>query len=65
MQTWLKFDNDTDEDPSHGAHIITEHGVTWIEWWNEAVGIVRTVHATSVQNAERWLTDRGFTNFTA
>ena len=65
MQNWLKFENDTDEEPSHGANVITEDGETRIEWWHEAVGLVSTVNASSVRNAERWLTDRGFSNFTA
>ena len=65
MQTWLKFDAPDDEEASHAALIFTEDGETRIEWWNEDVGIVRTVHATSVQNAERWLTDRGYTDYTA
>ena len=65
MQTWLKFDHRDDEEPSHTALIFPEDDVARIEWWNEDVGIVYTVHASSVQNAERWLTDRGFTDFTA
>lgn len=65
MQIWLKFDAPDDEEASHAANIITENGEVRIEWWNEAVGLVRTVQASSVRNAERWLTDRGYIDFTA
>ena len=65
MQIWFKFENDTDEEPSHTANVFTEDDGARIEWWNEAVGLVSTVNASSVRNAERWLTDRGFTDFTA
>lgn len=65
MQTWFKFENNTDEEPTHTALIFTGGDEVWIEWWNEDVGVVSTVDASSVQNAERWLTDRGFTDFTA
>lgn len=65
MQTWLKFDAPDDEEPTHGANIFPEGDEMRIEWWNEAVGIVTTVHASTIQNAERWLTDRGFTDYTA
>lgn len=65
MQIWLKFDAPDDEEASHAANIITEDGETRIEWWNEAVGLVSTVNASSVRNAERWLTDRGYIDFTA
>ena len=65
MQTWLKFKNDTDEEPTHTANIFSEDDGVRIEWWNEDVGVVSTVYAPSIQNAERWLTDHGFTDFTA
>ena len=65
MQTWLKFKNDTDEEPTHTANIFPEDDGARIEWWNEAVGLVTTEYARSVQSAERWLTDHGFTDFTA
>lgn len=65
MQTWFKFDAYDDEEPSHTAIIITEDGETRIEWWHEDVGVVSTVSASSVRNAERWLTDRGFIDYTA
>lgn len=65
MQIWLKFDAPDDEEASHAANIFTEDDGARIEWWNEAVGIVSTVNASSVRNAERWLTDRGFADFTA
>lgn len=65
MQTWLKFENDTDEEPTHTANIFSEDDEVRIEWWNEDVGVVSTVYAPSIQNAHRWLTDHGFTDFTA
>ena len=65
MQIWLRFANADDEEPTHAANIYPEDDMARIEWWNEAVGIVYTVHASSVQNAQRWLTDRGFTDYTA
>lgn len=64
MQTWFKFDAPDDEEPSHTALVFTEDGETRIEWWNEDVGVVSTVDASSIRNAERWLTDRGFTDYT-
>ena len=65
MQIWLRFANADDEEPTHAANIFTEEDGARIDWWNEAVGLVSTVNASSVQNAQRWLTDRGFTDFTA
>ena len=65
MQIWLKFDAPDDEEASHAANIFTEGDEVWIEWWNEAVGLVSTVNASSVRNAERWLTDRGYIDYTA
>ena len=65
MQIWLKFDDEHDEEASHAANIFTDGEGARIEWWNEAVGLVSTVNASSVRNAERWLTDRGYIDFTA
>lgn len=65
MQIWFKFDAPDDEDPSHTANVFTEEDGARIEWWNEDVGVVSTVNASSVRNAERWLTDRGFIDYTA
>ena len=64
MQIWFKFDAPDDEEPSYTANVFTEDDGTRIEWWNEDVGYVYTVNASSIQNAERWLTDRGFIDYT-
>lgn len=65
MQIWFKFDAPDDEDPAYTANVFPEDDGARIEWWNEDVGYVYTVNARSIQNAERWLTDRGFSDFTA
>ena len=64
MQIWLKFENDTDEEPTHGAHVFQDDDGVRIVWWNEDVGLVFTVHRDTVKDAERWLIGAGYADFT-
>ena len=66
MQIWLKFDEEHDEEPSHAANIFTDDDDgARIEWWNEAVGLVTTVYKDTVADAEKWLEDAGYQDFTS
>lgn len=66
MQIWLKFDEEHDEEPSHTANIFTfDNGGTIVEWGNEAVGEVTTLHYNSLAEAENRLSEAGYQDFTA
>ena len=65
MQTWLKFENDTDEEPTHTANVFTGRDEVRITLWNEGACQVTTVHKDTMTEAEQWLESAGFQDFTA
>ena len=67
MQTWLKFENVTDEDPTYTANVTDaphDNG-TLVEWWHEDVGLTERVIFGDKDTAGKWLEFQGFQNFTA
>ena len=66
MQTWFKFDDEHDEEPSHTANVHPlDHGGALVEWWNEAVGLVTTIYHNTLADAEKRLSESGYQDFTA
>lgn len=65
MQTWLKFENDTDEEPTRTAHVFTGRDEVRITLWDEGACQVTTVHKYTMDDAEQWLESEGFEDFTA
>lgn len=66
-ETWLRFESDTDEEPSHEANVIPSpdgYGFL-IETSHTAVGQVSTVHRDTLLGAHDYLTAEGFQDFTA
>lgn len=66
IETWLKFDSDADEEPSHAAEIFKDSRGDWlVGWWNEAVGIVTYREFGTRALAAEWLEAGGYQDFTA
>lgn len=65
MQTWIKFENDTDEEPTHTANVFTGRGEVRITLWDEGAWQVTTVRKDTMSEAKQWLESEGFQNLTA
>ena len=64
-ETWLKFDAETDEEPSHAATVEkTTYGYR-VGWWNESVGLVTDVDFSTLEDAHEFLERGGYSDFTA
>ena len=65
-ETWLRFDHPNDEGASHEAN-VTElpDGRVKVEWSHVSVGQVVTKTFNTREEAERFLSDGGYRNFTS
>ena len=64
-ETWLKFDSEYDEEPSHEANLFkTELGYT-VEWYHVSVGQITHAEFDTIDEARTWLEEKGFADFTA
>lgn len=65
-ETWLKFDADDDEDPSHTATVERNDDEGYVvSWWHEDVGLVTDVNFDTLEDAHAWLEDAGYADYTA
>lgn len=62
-ETWLKFDSEDEDEASYEAYIYkTEHGYT-ADWNHTAVGLASSVDFGTLEEAQAWLAENGFTVF--
>lgn len=65
IDVWFKFENDTDEEPTHEANtFITDTGYR-IDWYLDSVGLVTSVEFDTLADAYGWYESEGFQDFTA
>ena len=63
---WMLFDDPEDESPSHEANVTRlPDGRFKVEWSLVGVGQVTTETFNSRNEAERFLSERGYRNFTS
>ena len=66
LETWLRFDEDDDEEPTYEANVYREpDGTVSVRWSLVAVGLVTTVPCSTRDAAREWLTSSGYVDFTA
>ena len=65
QDVWFLFDEEDDEEPSHEANIYLDDESVRVEWCNTSVGLVSTRYFDTYDGARQWLTDGGYTDFTA
>ncbi len=65
IDVWLKFEDDNDEDASHEANTyVTPDGFV-VEWYLNAVGLVKAVHFDTLEEAHAWYEKEGFQDFSS
>lgn len=63
---WLLFDHPEDEDPSHEANVTpTSDGRFTASWYHTAVGQVTSRTFDTRDEADRFLADAGYQDFTS
>lgn len=63
---WLAFDSETDEEPSHEANIFRGGPSAFtVEHCHTGVGLITTEHFDTLAQAEAWLTEAGFQDFSS
>lgn len=63
---WLKFENDTDEEPTYEANTFRDaDGDYVIEWYHTAVGQITAEYFSTYADAVAWYEENGFQDFTS
>lgn len=65
IDVWLKFESETDEEPTHEANTFKTESGYRIEWYLDSVGLVTSVKFDTLGEAYAWYEREGFQNFTA
>ena len=65
-EVWLKFENDTDEEPTFEANTFKDDdGDYVIEWSHTAVGQITAVYFNTLEEAHAWYEENGYQDFTS
>jgi len=65
LEVWMKFDSDTDEEPTYEANTYQTPSGFVVEWYHIDVGQVSRVEFDTIEKAHEWYENQGYLDFTA
>ena len=65
MDIWLQFDAEDDEEARAEANTFREDGQFRIDWYLNAVGLVKSVYFDTYEEATTWYKREGFQDFSS
>ena len=65
LDVWLQFDAEDDEEARAEANTFKEDGQFRIDWYLNAVGLVKSVYFDTYEEATAWYEREGFQDFSS
>ena len=65
MDVWLQFDSENDEEARAEANTFREDGQFRIDWYLNAVGLVKSEYFNTYEEVTAWYEREGFQDFSS
>jgi len=62
---WLKFDEESDEEPAYEGNTYHDDGLIRADWYHTGVGLISSRTFATYRKAEKWLEAEGFINYSS